>query len=175
MSASTTPSPTTQTNHFAEPQDSITSTTLARNKTSAETDAVPPPLPYNDWENLIRQLGLTGMTLQLAMNCAPANGSLINNAQVLALSISPTHSQLLSDVRRQAIEQAVQQSRGSDIRVSIEISEPEQATPAALAQQRLRQRQAAAVNEIENDSTVQSLMEIFDAQINPGSIRPVDE
>ena len=135
---------------------------------------MPPTLPYNDWENLIRQLGLTGMPLQLAMNCAPPNGSLIN-AQVLALRISPTHSQLLNEVRRQTIENAVQQSLGSKVRVSIEVSEPEQATPAILAQQRLRQRQAAAVNEIENDSTVQSLMELFDAQINPGSIRPVDE
>jgi DNA polymerase-3 subunit gamma/tau len=165
------PAATTQTTTTPVPKQPTASVAA---KATATKDATPDNLPFTDWEILLRQLGLNGMTLQLALNCAPVNGTVIN-AQTLDLCISPGHSQLLSDSRRKAIEQAVQQGTGREVRVNIDIREPEQPTPAALAQQRRQQRQAAAVNEIENDSGVQGLIDTFGAQINPGSIQPVDE
>jgi DNA polymerase-3 subunit gamma/tau len=124
----------------------------------------------DDWLHLATKLELKAINLQLAMNCA----MLSQNDDALTLSLLPVHKQLLNESRRQIIEQAVQQHTGSKIRVNIEVSEHTGLTPAALEKQQQDARQQSAVNAIESDSNVQSLIDTFGASISPGSIQPVD-
>jgi len=125
---------------------------------------------FDDWENIVAAMNLSGMLLQLAANCAliQRDG---NNFQ---LSMSPNHKYLLSKSREDGLAKALGQHLGQNITLNIALEGANTATPAERQQERVDTRQSQAESTINNDATVQAIIETFDGQVKPGSVQPLD-
>jgi len=130
-------------------------------------EAVPGP---DEWETLAAALDLKGINQQLALNCA-LKGRQGNH---FALSLAPTHAQLLSKPRESLLREALSQQLGETVTLNIDVEQTDSSSPATRQKQRQTARQRQAEASIEQDHTVQALRETFAAQINPGSVVPVD-
>ena len=122
------------------------------------------------WENIVNALQLTGMTQQLAINCALSN----QEADVISLTIAPTHQHLTGKSREDALAKALGQYLGKEVKINISVAEQAEPTPAKLQQARDEVRQDNARSAIEDDSAIQAFKDVFGAQVNPESVQPVD-
>ncbi len=154
-------------------------TTAAADATPVETRTTTEPAPAaapedipaaDEWETLVGSLGLNGVNLQLAMNCALK----LRQGNHFELAIAPSHAQLLSKPREDLLREAVKRQLGDDASLSISVEECSAASPATRQKQRQAARQRQAEVSIEQDRTVQALRETFAAQVNPGSVQPID-
>jgi DNA polymerase-3 subunit gamma/tau len=118
---------------------------------------------------LIRAVGLTAMTRELANNCV-----LIRlDEESCQLSLEPRLTHLKSPRAEAALEKSLQTHFNRPIKLQIRLEAPEQETPALQIQREKDERQQAAVDEIEQDEGVLALKATFDARIVPGSIKPL--
>jgi DNA polymerase-3 subunit gamma/tau len=60
------------------------------------------------------------------------------------------------------------------VRLSIAMSEAEEATPARQMARAADDRQRAAEQAIESDANVRTLREVFGATVQPGSVKPLN-
>ncbi len=134
---------------------------------AAASEAVPGP---DEWEALATALDLKGVNQQLALNCALTS----RQDNHFILSLAPAHAQLLSTARENLLREALSQQLGETITLSINVAQSDDTSPATRQKQRQAARQRQAEASIEQDHTVQALRETFAAQINPGSVQPVD-
>ena len=145
---------------------------LQQDREEGETD-LRPDIPAATglaarWIELCEQMGLTGMT-----------GNIVRHTTLVAeegdlwqLHLDPQHSALFNANQQKRINESVNQALGREVRLQIEERAPEAETPAlALARRRARQ-QADAVQSIEQDPAIQTLIRDFGATIVPDSIRP---
>jgi DNA polymerase-3 subunit gamma/tau len=84
------------------------------------------------WPVMLEQLALNGITQTLASNCCLQR--LEGNEIVLILDKG--HSSLCNDIQRQRIAEALSESLGRKMDLTIEISELSGPTPAMIAEQR---------------------------------------
>jgi DNA polymerase-3 subunit gamma/tau len=149
--------------------------TPATYRSAAETPtpaAAPsaPAVSMDSWESLVSSLDLGGMNQQLALNCALKS----RDGNRFQLTVASSHKHLLSKKREETLEAALSQRLGEAVKVSIGVEETVSDTPAVRQQTRQSERQHRAEAAIEDDSAVQAFKETFGAQINPGSVQPVD-
>lgn len=126
---------------------------------------VPQP---EQWPQFIDRMGLTAMTRELANNCILV--SFLDGACVLNLSARLGH--LRTPRVEGALKRALEDSLGQEIRLTIHLTEGEGETPAIQKIKRDESRQQQAEHSIHNDPNVQTLIELFDAQVLPGTIKP---
>ena len=124
----------------------------------------------NDWATILNALRLTGMVKQLAVNCAW--GGMEND--VVTLRLARSHAQLASEQMVERLQTALQNHFGRPVRLSLQVEDSLDDTPAAEQARKDEQRQEEAVRDIESDPNVRAMQEMFDAQLDPNSIRPTD-
>jgi len=136
--------------------------------------AVPEDAPAGDaaagdWMALVEQLDIKGVARELALNCALQD--LSEHAAVLA--VDPTHARLLSETRRQQIEQALggHFARPFSLKI-LQEGEFRGETPARRQAREREARKQQAVQSIETDENVKALQDAFGATVNYDSIRP---
>ena len=138
----------------------------------AEPEPAPAPVVAGvdaDWSQVVQSLPLGGQVMQLAVNCVLK----ARNGADIQLQIESGYNNLLSDKAKLRLQQALGEYYDIDARLEIEVVQQiSQASPAQLRQQQIDARQRQAVQSIEQDSFTRSLIENFDAEIVPGSIRP---
>jgi DNA polymerase III subunit gamma/tau len=130
-----------------------------------------PPSPGSSaagWGARVDALGLEAFTKALARNCvwlAEADGE-------LRLQLDAKARHLLTEERRQALEQALSAQAGAALRVHVELA-PEAGlpTPARLDAQADEARQQSAERAVAEDRGVQAMQDLFGASIRPGSIQ----
>ena len=122
-----------------------------------------------DWPQLVDQLGLKGMTRELAQHSACQ--SLVDG--LLVLNLPATHRQLLMPASEQRLAQALSEKMRAPIRVRFDVVEQVGVTAAVLKKEAAVERQNNAVAAIESDPIVQELIDVFDAKLIDGSIRPL--
>lgn len=120
---------------------------------------------------MVTAMNLSGMLQQLASNCALTQ----RDGNHFQLSLSPNHKYLLNKSREDGLGNALGQHLGQDINLNISLEGASTATPAERQQERTDARQNHAEVTIENDTTVQAIMDAFDGQVKPGSVQPVDQ
>jgi len=82
---------------------------------------------------------------------------------------------LISERFRRALEEAMTQWAGEELRITIQpVDDAELATPAMLEEMQIARTQAEAEEAIDSDPFVQRLVEQFDAEIVRESIRPIN-
>jgi len=120
------------------------------------------------WASLIAKLPLTGMTRQLAEHSA----LLRHEGDQVELALDPGFENLRNPKWEEGLSQALQMYFGKKMRISFQSGEAEAATPQQLRKEEQAARQQAAEASIESDPVLLSLLESFDGEVQPGSVRP---
>ena len=132
----------------------------------------------NDWREVVNALGLGGLVKQLAINCTMQQ----RDGNSILLHITSGHSNLINAKAKQRLQQALGEYFNIDAQLEIKIVNKNESggesghnneTPAQTTQRETDQRQQQAVAAINEDSFTQSLKENFNAEIIPGSVKPV--
>lgn len=125
----------------------------------------------NDWREIVEALGLGGLVKQLAINCTMKQ----RDGNNVVLQIAAGHSNLINAKAKQRLQQALGEYFNIDAKLEIEvISQTENESPAQTIQREAQQRQQQAEQAINEDSFTQTLKEKFNAEIIPGSVKPVN-
>ncbi len=121
------------------------------------------------WQELVAQLGLTGMTRMLAQHCELVS----RDAARFELRIAQVHQHLLDGPYRDRLKAILEQRLGTRLKLTIQVAGEAGGSPAAVADRDKLQRQAQAIAAIEQDPFVRELVENFDARVVESSIKPV--
>ena len=123
----------------------------------------------DQWPQWVDRLGLKGMARELVQHSA----FLSLHDGLVTLNLPATHRQLLMPASEQRVTQALSELLGETIRVRFDVVEQVGVTAAVLKKEAAEERQNNAVAAIESDPLVQELIDVFDAKLIDGSIRPV--
>jgi len=128
----------------------------------------------NDWRDIVNALGLGGLVKQLAINCTMQQ----RDGRKIVLHIASGHSNLINPKAQQRLQQALGEYFNIDAQLEINVVNKNQIgakseSPAQAIQRETNQRQQQAVEAINEDSFTRSLKENFNAEIIPGSVKPV--
>ncbi len=137
---------------------------------SAVDEEVQRDSAVEEWVGLLERMQLSGMTRELAQHCTLAH--LDEHRCELVLDEQFAH--LCNDRWRERLQQALVAALGRPVKVVIRVEPSDVETPASLRQRRQQEKLAAAAKAIAEDTTVRALMETFDAQIVPGSVKPIE-
>ncbi len=121
------------------------------------------------WDQLVPALGLDPMTLQLA-----------NNAVLVRLGESECELALvdghvsLNKKSEQNLELALSNYYGRRLSLLITQGATDIVTPNHIAMQKVSDRQEQAEREINQNVIVKKIIELFDAEVIDGSIKPIE-
>lgn len=132
-------------------------------------NAAAPTLSPTDWPQLVEELGLKGMARELAQHSACGSFG----AGEVVLKLPATHRQLMMPASEQRLAQALSEKFGAPMRVRFDVVEQVGVTAAVLKKEAAEERMNQAVAAIESDPLVQELIDVFDAKLIDGSIRPL--
>ncbi len=138
----------------------------------SEVKAVAPVIKNpagQDWSEIIKQLGLGGLTGQFAGHCAVKNW----DEKQLQLALDPAHASL-KDSRAEKMLCKSLQDAFPGLTVKIDVEEPSAATPQQQKEKNQQARQSSAEDEIMQDPYVQAFQNKFDGEVVTESIKPVD-
>lgn len=121
----------------------------------------------SDWPGLVASLQLDGFVDQLARHSALVS---VGGAD-WHLVLDGNCSQLRSAEREQSLADALSSYTGKPVKLHIVTGEPPHETPAACEARRREELQARADASIENDPNIKALQSVFDARIEPGTIK----
>ncbi len=163
----THPKAATAVNKIAESEPasvaSVKTTDTANTSASGSSE-------MSEWREIVSALGLGGLVKQLAVNCAIKQ----RDGNKIILQIVSGHSNLINPKAKQRLQQALGEYFDIDAQLSIEVVKKIEAeSPAQTTQRETVERQQQAVTSINEDSFVQSLKENFNAEVIPGSVKPV--
>lgn len=122
------------------------------------------------WTSLIQEMGLGGITLQLANQCRLSR---MEDALV-ELVMDPKAATLRTEQLEAKLEQALRTHFQRHLKLTIISAASPLETPALRQQRDNEEKQRAAEQEIEQDPTVLALKERLGARVLPGSIKPLD-
>ena len=140
----------------------------------ATTAAVAPTVPAStdvdlSWDALVQQIGVVGLTKQLAQHCEM---TLLDITQI-DLSLPKAQEHLLAGAHQAKLKAALLQRYGAAFKVNLVVAQGEINSPVVLANRAQQERQAQAVQQIESDPFVRELKSSFGAQVKAASIKPV--
>jgi DNA polymerase-3 subunit gamma/tau len=125
--------------------------------------------PASEWGALVKQLGLSAMALQVAINCALTE----RNGDVFRLTLEPGYAQMLTKGVEERIRAALEQYLGRPVTLKFQIGAVNAATPAIQQKQQQAERQQTAAEQIRQDPHVRDMQEMFDAKI--AAVHPLDD
>ena len=145
---------------------------------AADAVAVPPAPTFtapassspgggDDWHELVACLALTGMVRQLAQHCELVER---DEARVV-LCLAPAHKYL--QPHQEKLRTELGKHFGRNIALDIRFGEPAGETPRLRADNERRGRQERAIAAIESDPFVREACDLFDANIDESTIKPV--
>ncbi len=123
-----------------------------------------------DWRAVVNSLGLGGLVKQLAINCTMQQ----RNGCNIILHITSGHRNLINAKAKQRLQQALGEYFNIDAHLEIKLVDKNNSeSPAQTNQRETVQRQQQAEVSINEDGFTQALKENFNAEIIPGSVKPV--
>ena len=132
--------------------------------------AAAPTQVSQDWYQIAAGLKLTGVMQQLVAHCILQE--LTDNQ--IRLALATTSAPLLNKEREASLRDALQSYFGRPLKVQIELKDTEGESPAARDARLQAERQAEAEAAIESDPNVQSILDAFDAEVQPNSVHPIE-
>lgn len=145
------------------PISSVADEMLSELQTTSESSAID-----QQWLGWVNTLPLTAMVRQLAENCVLINAD--NDSIRLHLIESCAH--LRHEQREQVLADALSNFLERKIRVTIEVANTAQQSPAELKRKMAAAKQAEAEATIANDPLVHSMQEQFGARVVADSVKP---
>jgi DNA polymerase III subunit gamma/tau len=121
-----------------------------------------------DWEAMIDRMDLAGATRQLARHCAFAG----REGGAVRLTLDPAQEILATPAQQERLRKALCTHFGAEVKLQLELSRPAEETPAERERRKAAERQREAEHAIEADPLVREMQKVFDATVDPDSIRP---
>jgi len=122
------------------------------------------------WPGVVDGAQLTGMTRQFALNCVPAGFE----HGLLSLRLDAAAADRRTKQIEDKLVQALSKYFGREIRLSIEVAAAELATPARQRVLAEQDRVSLAAAAFEEDPAVRGLRERFGAEVDGGSVKPLN-
>lgn len=126
-----------------------------------------------DWQSLVTRLDVSGLSRQLAANCA----WLGHANDTVRLRLDPRSAALRTTNTEERLLQALQKHFGAQTRLVVETGEVGEAiavdTPARVEARAAEERLAAARGALDQDPTVRALQDRFGAAVQPDSVKPL--
>jgi DNA polymerase-3 subunit gamma/tau len=122
----------------------------------------------DDWLAFIAELPLEGAARQLAENTALEEGSPFE----LRLSIERRNEHLLTEQLKERMVSAVQERVGEGVNLRFTLRDATIETVAARSAEQAEKKLEDTEKAIQQDPTVQDLVDVFGAEIVPDSVRP---
>jgi len=134
----------------------------------------PPPRPSKaqptvEWDTLVKQISLSGIAKQVAMNCELVE----RKDHHFLLALEPGHAQMLTKPAQERLQAALEQHLGQPVSLQFKIGDVTAATPARQQDQQKAEQRQAAVEQMQQDPHVRDMQEMFDARVT--AIHPIDE
>ncbi|MBL4850973.1 MAG: DNA polymerase III subunit gamma/tau [Gammaproteobacteria bacterium] len=123
----------------------------------------------NEWETIVESLGIEALVRELAMNSVLQS----HNNSVFNITLNKSQPHLNNERLEKRLEQALQQRFGKTTKLVVALGVAVN-TPAAIVKARYDKKVDKARIALENDHTVQQLKEVFGAEMQQDSIRPVE-
>ncbi|KAF5271592.1 hypothetical protein FQR65_LT05213 [Abscondita terminalis] len=123
------------------------------------------------WPTFIKQLNLTGLTYALAQQCALQS----YQDNHFSLRLDPKQAALHSVKQEAKLAQVLSDYFKQPITLTITLGDADLSTPARLEQQYKSQRLEQTAAALQEDPTIQAIMQTFDAKLQPESIQLLDE
>lgn len=127
------------------------------------------PIPFQEWNSVVNQLKLTGISLALAKHCSMR----LQEAERIELVLAKEHAPLLNQQTQLRIQKALSDFYQRPIQLNIQIGTVQTLTPAAAEMRRQKAYQTAAEQHVSSDATIQALQNELGASIIPNSIQPI--
>ncbi|MEC9376066.1 MAG: DNA polymerase III subunit gamma/tau [Pseudomonadota bacterium] len=124
-----------------------------------------------DWVSIVEKLNLSGASRQLAEQCAIIEQS----SNKIILGINDSSSVLLTDQQKDKLTGSLKNYIGSDLVVEFRVVANPGKTMASKAEDESTQKLQAAKDSIAADPKIKELADLFDAEIEPESIRPLEK
>ncbi len=177
--AASAPAARSKPGSTAPATESTTEPTPAPATKAAPAEVKEPAAPVkqaatsDDWCQIIESLAISGLVRELAANCIMSH----LDESSIELKLDPGHKQLLNQKAEKRLTQALGEYFDRDLRLDISVSSEQQAivTPAKERAREVQEKQQHAEQSIEQDSFVQAMKETFNAEVVPGSVKPVTE
>ena len=137
---------------------------------SAASASAAPAASLNaaSWPQIAAGLDLSGLSRQLAANCA----FLARQGAVVRLGLDARHESMRTKSQEDRLAQALSRALGENVRVEIEIVEAPTETLAADRARQSASELEAARAALADDPAVRALQERFGATLHPESVRP---
>ncbi len=126
-------------------------------------------IPGRQWFDIVDRLNLSGITRTMAVNCSMEEIT----GDRIKLKLEEGHASLWNKNRELLITQALDKLTGRHFNLSIEIGMPGDETPAQLLQKQIDDSNEKAMNVIENDAVIKTLINRFNGRLDKDSIRPI--
>jgi DNA polymerase-3 subunit gamma/tau len=123
----------------------------------------------NNWAEMVAAMKINGLTRELAHNCALE----AIDDKICSLILDPGHKQLRSSRTEENLQKALQDYRGTPLKLVIRAKTTALDTPAVQLTKEREDKQQAAIEAIHSDHNIQALKDHFDARVMPGTIEPV--
>ena len=175
------PEPATEPSVEPAPEPSASSPELS----APEPDPAPAPAPSatatsaaprtvtditgRQWFDIVDRLNLSGITRTMAVNCSMEEMT----GDRIKLKLEEGHASLWNKNRELLITQALDKLTGRHFNLSIEIGIPGDETPAQLLQKQKDDSNEKAMNVIQNDAVIKTLISRFNGRLDKDSIRPI--
>ncbi len=179
LSAEPAPEPSVE----PAPEPSASSPELSAPEPEPEPEPVPVPsvpatsaapmavmdITGRQWFDIVDRLNLSGVTRTMAVNCSMEEMT----GDRIKLKLEEGHASLWNKNRELLITQALDKLTGHHFNLSIEIGLPGDETPAQLVQRQIDDSNEKAMNVIQNDAVIKTLISRFNGRIDKDSIRPI--
>lgn len=121
-----------------------------------------------DWRHVLEEMSVPGLAGQLASHCVLKE----HTNEKIALVLSPEHEPLLVASQQERLQEVLRTRFGKQLRLNVTVGEQDGETPAQQRMHEASERQREAIQSVENDPMVKTMLETFDAVIDHDSIRP---
>ena len=125
-------------------------------------------LDASTWPQIAAGLELSGLSRQLAANCAV----LARQGAVVRLGLDARHESMRTKAQEERLAQALSRTLGEAVRIEIEVVEAPTGTLAADRARQSASEMDAARAALEGDPMARSLQERFSATLHPETVRP---
>ncbi len=153
--------------------ESATDTAPQRAAPRVTPEAAPTAVQWQDpdWSELVGQLGLTGSLRMLAASCA----FITREGNRVRLGLDPRSESYLTNTRRQALSEALSKHYGEPLVADITVGEGDGETPIQQETRLADERLDAARVDLESDPNVQTLKNLFGAELKADSIEILNQ
>lgn len=145
--------------------------TAQPSKLQPQKEKTPAKITENlNWELLVKELSLTSLAQTLALNCSLKS----SNQDQIELNLAPKHAALLNEKLRLRVNEAINQRFGKNIKLIIHTIKSDSESPAEKSTRIEDEKHKVAVDAIQNDPTIQAMIEKMGANLDPSLVKPTD-